>query len=340
MCSSIGRVLKIVGEIKSNFRYILYNIKNKDIFMKCINCGIEKDVLWGKGNKYCSKKCQISYTNKDRVGKIKIINCISCEAEFEVSKSHKNKDFCPECKKENNLKKKLELAIPGICENCGIEHEGTYGSGRFCSLSCSNSRERPIEVREKISKKLIGIKHSDEWNEKSKHISNFEVDKKISDTLKKYYADRPELKKAISEFQLQRGPCKESTREKLKNAQLKLIADGKHKGWSTRLGKASSYPERFFMDVLKNNNILYQRELKVDKYFIDFAIENKRIALEIDGSQHLEIERKESDIKKDLILKEANWKVYRIPWNQINNDIGKEIMKEKIDNFIEFYNSL
>ena len=25
-----------------------------------------------------------------------------------------------------------------ICEQCGIEHDGTYGSGRFCCRSCSN----------------------------------------------------------------------------------------------------------------------------------------------------------------------------------------------------------
>lgn len=26
-----------------------------------------------------------------------------------------------------------------ICENCGIEHNGNYGSGRFCSSKCSHS---------------------------------------------------------------------------------------------------------------------------------------------------------------------------------------------------------
>jgi len=26
-----------------------------------------------------------------------------------------------------------------ICENCGKEHDGSYGSGRFCSKSCKMS---------------------------------------------------------------------------------------------------------------------------------------------------------------------------------------------------------
>lgn len=26
-----------------------------------------------------------------------------------------------------------------VCERCGKDHEGTFGSGRFCSRSCANS---------------------------------------------------------------------------------------------------------------------------------------------------------------------------------------------------------
>jgi len=26
------------------------------------------------------------------------------------------------------------------CERCGNKHDGTYGSGRFCSKSCSQAR--------------------------------------------------------------------------------------------------------------------------------------------------------------------------------------------------------
>ena len=38
-----------------------------------------------------------------------------------------------------------------ICEKCGKEHDGTFGSGRFCSRSCANSRIRTEEIREKVS---------------------------------------------------------------------------------------------------------------------------------------------------------------------------------------------
>ena len=26
-----------------------------------------------------------------------------------------------------------------ICENCGVNHEGNYGSGRFCNDKCAKS---------------------------------------------------------------------------------------------------------------------------------------------------------------------------------------------------------
>ena len=51
------------------------------------------------------------------------------------------------------------------CEKCNKEHDGTFGSGRFCSIFCSNSRTRTKKIREKIS---ISVKNS----EKSKRANN------------------------------------------------------------------------------------------------------------------------------------------------------------------------
>lgn len=43
------------------------------------------------------------------------------------------------------------------CENCGREHDGSYGSGRFCSTKCSrgfSTKAKRQEINEKVSKKL------------------------------------------------------------------------------------------------------------------------------------------------------------------------------------------
>lgn len=46
-----------------------------------------------------------------------------------------------------------------ICELCGKEHDGSYGSGRFCSQKCarsfSTSKNRK-NINKKVSKKMLG----------------------------------------------------------------------------------------------------------------------------------------------------------------------------------------
>lgn len=45
-----------------------------------------------------------------------------------------------------------------ICERCNIEHDGSYGSGRFCSLKCANSRGiRTKEFKAKVRLTRMGI---------------------------------------------------------------------------------------------------------------------------------------------------------------------------------------
>lgn len=41
-----------------------------------------------------------------------------------------------------------------ICESCGKEHDGTYGSGRFCSSKCSHSRHVSESQRRKTSESV------------------------------------------------------------------------------------------------------------------------------------------------------------------------------------------
>lgn len=47
-----------------------------------------------------------------------------------------------------------------ICESCGSEHDGLFGSGRFCCISCSNRRKFSNESKEKISKSLKNVSKS------------------------------------------------------------------------------------------------------------------------------------------------------------------------------------
>ena len=111
-----------------------------------------------------------------------------------------------------------------------------------------------------------------------------------------------------------------------------MSARGTHSGWHNRKGEAS-YPEKYFMSVFKNENITgWIRDLKVGKWFIDFAFKNKMLAIEIDGRQHLDKERLASDKIKDKFLKLKGWKVIRIPWSNPKDQIGKDKLYPHIKN--------
>ena len=64
----------------------------------------------------------------------------------------------------------------------------------------------------------------------------------------------------------------------------------------------------------------YEYNKQFFTYKLDFAWEDKKKCIEIDGSQHERlIEQKESDIRKDKKLQENGWQVLRIKWKDMFN---------------------
>lgn len=267
------------------------------------------------------------------------------------------------------------------CKNCGKEHDGSYGSGKFCCSSCrvsftnkqrgKHSKETIEKISNTIKAKLkqgYCIRNNQYTNNTNiyKPISLYELvsqniicnpcnysikDKnfdynKIVDLRYCPYCNKEYYGYITKHGNLSIKFCSEecsknSMKLKLSNKVQERINDGTFSGWKTR--NVSSYAEKFWEDVLNNNNISYEREyvVEIDKtkrYFIDFLlkIKNKRIDLEIDGKQHTYDDRKEHDIIRDDILKNKGYIVYRISWNEIHSKKGKAEMKNKIENFLLF----
>jgi len=223
-----------------------------------------------------------------------------------------------------------------ICEKCGKLVTEKYGSGRFCSRACANSRIHNEEQKLNISKGVI--KHYKSIN---KPISS---DEKICPICgKKYYTNNKTCSKECGQkYRIQITGIKEETRLKLSQQVQKRIKNGTHNGWKTR--NIESYAEKFFKKVLENNNIKYEFNKPILKndldikengcYFLDFALSNK-IDLEIDGKQHKIKERQEHDKIRDERLKNKGWKVYRIEWKSLPKN--NEYIKEEINKFLEWY---
>jgi very-short-patch-repair endonuclease len=124
------------------------------------------------------------------------------------------------------------------------------------------------------------------------------------------------------------------TRQKISQAIKKRVALGIHPGWATRNKLIPSYPEKYVASILDELNVNYIRELKVNKWFIDFTIPDSKIALEVDGKQHNLPERKKSDFNKDTYLSQVGWQVHRIPWTGIRNLEDREKLLNQIKSLI------
>jgi hypothetical protein len=59
-----------------------------------------------------------------------------------------------------------------FCQNCNLEHTGTYGSGRFCSVKCArgfSTKAKRTEINKQVSATQAGRKLTKE------HIKNIEL---------------------------------------------------------------------------------------------------------------------------------------------------------------------
>jgi very-short-patch-repair endonuclease len=113
------------------------------------------------------------------------------------------------------------------------------------------------------------------------------------------------------------------------------LAHAEGRAWNigkSRWNNEKSYPEKFFTRVIENEfeDKNYSSEYNVGNYSIDFAWVDKKIAIEIDGDQHIRFQHQiDSDIRKDKLLTSEGWKVLRIRWKDMCNDAKTHIQIAK-----------
>ena len=294
------------------------------------------------------RKLDIDYKHMNHSS---IDKCILSYLSFmHLSQEEISGEFFKNRTKEREKKEYLEH--PKYCLQCGNIIPFENKNNKCCSISCAASYgnakkgKRSEETKRNISK---GLKTS--FIKKIENDSSYiKIEDNISKKLKSGYIKLYNIvceccnKEFVSAYKTKycsdecRSKC---TSEKIKESIQRRIEEGVFSGWKSR--NIISYAERFWIQVLNNNNIQYQKEFYLDKkYFLDFLIEknNKKIDLEIDGKQHTYQERIEHDKERDEYVTNAGYIVYRIPWNSISSEKGSLEMKEKIDKFLEFYNSL
>ena len=73
----------------------------------------------------------------------------------------------------------------------------------------------------------------------------------------------------------------------------------------------------------KLNGVNFRRQHAIGNFIIDFVSIKKRLAIELDGSQHLEQE--EYDVERTKYLESQGYKIVRFWNNQVMNDIESVI---------------
>lgn len=84
----------------------------------------------------------------------------------------------------------------------------------------------------------------------------------------------------------------------------------------------------YYLRNKRLNGLKFKRQQQIGSYIVDFVCIEKRIIIELDGSQHLE--NKEKDKKRDAELNQIGYKVIRFDNNEFN--ANKESVVEYIAN--------
>ena len=105
---------------------------------------------------------------------------------------------------------------------------------------------------------------------------------------------------------------------------------------SKKLRKNMTKEERhLWYDFLKTLPITIHRQKTIGRYIVDFYIADKKLIVELDGTQHYEDDGIASDIERDEFLKNLGYTILRYSnrevnttFNRVCEDIYKRIFPE------------
>jgi very-short-patch-repair endonuclease len=201
------------------------------------------------------------------------------------------------------------------CKTCGKEIKGN-GSLVVHQTTCEYVYNVKEEIKKLYVDELWSIKRiKDKYNLGSQTITDI-----LGDNLRTASESNKIARKLFPESFIHSDETKQKIREK----RIKFMKENPEQtAWRT---KNLSYPEKLFLekvyDLCLDKKYSIVREYSVFPFFIDFAFVNEKVAVEIDGSQHLLPERKERDDKKDELLKEDGWFILRVSENEVKTNIN------------------
>lgn len=106
---------------------------------------------------------------------------------------------------------------------------------------------------------------------------------------------------------------------------------------SKNLRENSTTPEEILWYYLRDRRFLglkFRRQVPFEKYIVDFVCYEKKLIIELDGSQHLEDKNLKRDEKRDAFLREQNFTILRFYNTDIFNNLESvlEELYQKVSN--------
>ncbi|MEH6808771.1 MAG: DUF559 domain-containing protein [Hyphomonas oceanitis] len=84
-----------------------------------------------------------------------------------------------------------------------------------------------------------------------------------------------------------------------------------------KLRRDGSFPERLLWSKLRNRHLggwKFRRQHPIGPYFADFACEEAKLIIELDGDTHGNPDQQAHDARRTAFLESQDWQVVRI-WN-------------------------
>ena len=113
-------------------------------------------------------------------------------------------------------------------------------------------------------------------------------------------------------------PHSEETKNKISRHRKEYLKNNPDKvPYLLNHSSKESYPEKYFTEVFEKEKIEIIKKHRVGLYELDFCIIDRKIDIEVDGSQHY-YDKKilESDKRRTEFLESRGWFVIRIDWSK------------------------
>ena len=244
------------------------------------------------------------------------------------------------------------------CPICGKEHDGSYGSGKFCSKHC-----RYVYIGKQTKNHVCNFpKAKGRGNWKCCWCGEiFETKLKLIEHKKLFHKNHPAWNKGLTkETSNIVAKSAITLKQRYESGELVGSFKGKHHSEKTKaqlselrkeyLEKHSdkvpyllnhsssiSYPEQYFIDLFEKEKINLDYHYQCGKYQLDFYNLDKKIFVEIDGEQHY-VDKKiiKSDKLRNQFFNEQGWSGLRIRWSFYQSLTFSEKHKiiEKIREFL------